>query len=188
MIPHLSWFVNNCPCGDRVRSQFLLQLFFFVERIFPVTSTALLKFRWDDSKFSIDCQVVYARSLPFFRRRSFILKFDHHERCAFFGDCRTNGIRLCRPKPMVEQHSAILHEVCRIGGKKFSTCTQHTRHPPSNFKESILKVSKVDVSKDDPDTHPAYVCVKCHRALKRAEESTDYAHKWWLWKIKNLAK
>jgi len=71
---------------------------------------------------------------------------------------------------VMELHIKHLQEVCRLGGKKFTSNKQSTRYNVEKYGESLLAVHKIDVSKDSPDIHPQYICLRCQKALKRASE------------------
>ena len=67
-----------------------------------------------------------------------------------------------------------LQEVCRIGGRKFSSCKQSTRYPVEKYKHELNSVFSIDIAEDDPEVHPQNICILCQRALKRASEKSTY--------------
>ena len=54
----------------------------------------------------------------------------------------------------MEEHQAHLDEVCRVGGKKFTSLTQKTRYHVCEFQSELQSTFKIDISKDDPEVHP----------------------------------
>ena len=69
----------------------------------------------------------------------------------------------------MDQYASYLEDICRVGGKKFTSCSQSTRYPVTSFKGELLSVHKIDISTDDPLVHPQYICVLCQRALQRTQ-------------------
>ena len=69
----------------------------------------------------------------------------------------------------MEAHVEYLQQVCRIGGKKFASLKQKTRYNVENYKEQIKSVLAVDITNDDSQTHPPFICILCEKMLKRAE-------------------
>ena len=75
----------------------------------------------------------------------------------------------------MEEHKRYLQEVCRVGGRKFtSSCKQSTRYGVEQCKEELEKVHGICVERDGPDVHPQYICVLCERALKRARRKASF--------------
>ena len=75
----------------------------------------------------------------------------------------------------MDDHSQYLLEVCRIGGKKFSSCSPSTSYCVERFSTEISTVFKIDVSKDDPLIHPSLICSMCERTLLRAKNGADFS-------------
>ena len=75
----------------------------------------------------------------------------------------------------MDNHIRYLQEVCRVGGKKFSSCTQSTQYSVEIYKSELMSVHKIDISKDDPEVHPQYICILCERALKRTRTHAKFS-------------
>lgn len=85
----------------------------------------------------------------------------------------------------MEEHDSNLQKMCRVGGKRFSFCTQATRYPISDYKTQLETTFNIDISHDEARVHPQYICVKCQRTLKRASTKSMHggggcgpAHEW----------
>ena len=93
----------------------------------------------------------------------------------------------------MDQYASYLEDICRVGGKKFTSCSQSTRHPVTSVKGEHLSVHKIDISTDDPLVHPQYICVLCQRALQRtksksiATDSNVSVQHRWLWSTMYMA-
>lgn len=76
----------------------------------------------------------------------------------------------------MDSHISYLQEVCRVGGRKFSTCKQSTRYSVEKCSEMLKSIRGIDISLDSPNIHPQYVCTLCMKALKRASATTKATH------------
>ena len=74
----------------------------------------------------------------------------------------------------MDQHDSYLQQMCRVGGKRFSTCSQSTRYAVKSFETELLSVFEIDISHDDPDIHPPYLCILCQRVLKRSSSKSTF--------------
>ena len=68
----------------------------------------------------------------------------------------------------MDTHVSYLEQVCRIGGRKFSSCKQPIRYSVRTLKDELQSVFSLDVENDSYDIHPQHICILCQRALKRA--------------------
>ena len=76
----------------------------------------------------------------------------------------------------MEEHKRYLQEVCRVGGRKFtSSCKQPTRYGVEQCKEELEKVHGICVERDGPDVHPQYICVLCEREQEERPRSAEGA-------------
>ena len=69
-------------------------------------------------------------------------------------------------REIVDQH-AFLGKICRVGGKKLTSCSQSTKCPASEFKDQIWSNFFINVSTDDPQVHLQYLCVNCQSARQQ---------------------
>ena len=73
-------------------------------------------------------------------------------------------------KSEMEAHEAHLSHVCRVGGKKFAALSQNIRYNVQEYKDKLLTAFNIDVSADDNQVHPQYICILCQRTLLCARE------------------
>ena len=62
----------------------------------------------------------------------------------------------------MDAHVSYLGEVCRVGGRKFATCTQKTRYPVASYKSQLEAVHGIKIDEDDAQVHP-HTYVYCAR-------------------------
>ena len=71
----------------------------------------------------------------------------------------------------MERHRQELINVCRIGGKRFTSMSRANQYPAREFATELKTCFKVDVEKDEDGVHPLLICVVCHRVVRRCREA-----------------
>ena len=84
------------------------------------------------------------------------------------------SLLLLRCRGRMDQHDSYLQQMCRVGGKRFSTCSQSTRYAVKSFETELLSVFEIDISHDDPDIHPPYLCILCQKVVKRSSSKSTF--------------
>ena len=71
-----------------------------------------------------------------------------------------------------------LNQVCRLGGERLPKMKSGDIVRPfylaNDFQEEINSTFKVDISCDNKEIHPPYICIKCHHAAVRG--ATQHKH------------
>lgn len=70
----------------------------------------------------------------------------------------------------MDRHIEQLQSVCRVGGSRFSSHARTTRHEVQKYVDPLKKVYGIDVTSDQVDTQPPYLCSICERVLSRGTE------------------
>ena len=68
-------------------------------------------------------------------------------------------------------HSAAIASMCRACGERHTTALQtksknHRKRPVSSSADQMLEFFDINVSADQSDTHPAYLCEKCYNKIR----------------------
>ena len=68
-------------------------------------------------------------------------------------------------------HSAAIVSMCRACGERHTTALQtksknHRKRPVSSSADQMLEFFDINVSADQSDTHPAYLCEKCYNKIR----------------------
>ena len=92
----------------------------------------------------------------------------------YFSLFPVRDMHICDASHDMEHHAAHLQHLCRVGGAKFTACSQQTRYPVSDYTETMKNVFSIDVCNDDPTIHPTYICALCQRVLKRSQSTEKF--------------
>ena len=74
----------------------------------------------------------------------------------------------------MDEHKGYLQQVCRVGGRKFSSLGQSTQYSAKKYEDELLKVYKINISSDNPDVHSECICALCEKTLQRARTHAMY--------------
>ena len=74
----------------------------------------------------------------------------------------------------MDSHSAILASLCRVGGCSFASCSQQTSYPVQKYAATLSSIFGIDVTQDDPNIHPAFICHTCMCALTRSMAGAEH--------------
>ena len=71
----------------------------------------------------------------------------------------------------MERDRQELINVCRIGGRRFTSLSRANQYPAREFATELKTCFEVDVEKDEDDVHPQLICVVCRRVVRRCREA-----------------
>ncbi len=73
----------------------------------------------------------------------------------------------------MDTHTHALLNVCRIGGKRFSSLSRPTQYPASQFILELRACFDADVGKDEAGVHPPAICHICRSVVLRYQEAAS---------------
>ena len=81
----------------------------------------------------------------------------------------------------MEYHQQQLEKHCRVCGKRLHKAKSKTTvYPCIHHQDPLMKCFEIDVSRDDPTTHPSKFCNPCYAVTRRwtkaAMDTVHYAH------------
>ena len=72
----------------------------------------------------------------------------------------------------MEGRIAYLKNLCRVGGEKLGDRS----YPARGFKAELKSAFNIDITHDDPNIHPEFICVKCQLTAMRSCKNVEYTH------------